>query len=169
MKIKWMGTKFLAFVAVLYAVLAFIDAHKTLEALLQAGKVLAELVPILMVVMLLTVYVHYRFEPKKLAAHLGEESGVKGWAVALGLGVLSHGPMYAWYPMFRDMMRHGLRKGLVAAFFYARAVKVPILPIMVQYFGLAFTLSITLYTLLAAWVQGVLIEKLCAGKPCDPE
>ena len=165
-KIPWMGVKLLLFVAALYALLFFYDSAKTVTAMQKAEVTLLELSPIFLLVWVLMAWIHTRFDAKALAKHLGEESGVRGWLLALGLGILSHGPMYAWYPMLKDLMRHGLKWGLIATFFYARAVKVPILPLMVSYFGLAFTVILTLYILLAAWVQGLLIEWLCAE--CNP-
>ena len=161
-KIPWMGVKLLLFVALLYALLFFYDGAKTVAALQTAGMTLLKIAPILILVWLLMAWTNSRFDAKALAKHLGEESGVRGWVLAIGLGILSHGPMYAWYPMLKDLMRHGLKWGLIAAFFYARAVKIPILPLMVSYFGLAFTILLTCYTLLAAWLQGLLIERLCA-------
>jgi ABC-type amino acid transport system permease subunit len=56
-----------------------------------------------------------------------------------------------------------MRYGLMAAFFYARAIKVPLLPIMVSYFGLAFTVLLSFYILVAAWIQGWLVDRLCAN------
>jgi uncharacterized membrane protein YraQ (UPF0718 family) len=80
--------------------------------------------------------------------------------IALAAGVISHGPMYAWYPMIQDLREQGARDGLIIAFFYARAVKVALLPMMVVYFGLTFTVSLTILTLLAAWAQGVVADRL---------
>ena len=165
-KIPWMGVKLLLFVVALYALFFFYNSTKTVTAMQKAGVTLLELAPIFLLVWLLMAWINSHFDAKTLATHLGEDSGARGWLLALGLGVLSHGPMYAWYPMLKDLMRHGLKWGLIATFFYARAVKVPILPLMIGYFGIAFTVILTLYILLAAWLQGLLIERLCAE--CNP-
>ena len=167
-KISWMGLKLFLVVVAVYIVLFAVDGAKAVEALGKTGLMLLEIAPILLVVLFLMALINYKFNPKKLAEHLGEESGMKGWLLALGLGILSHGPMYAWYPMLKDLMKHGLKYSLITAFFYARAVKVPIMPLMVSYFGLAFTIVLTLYIIVAAFIQGLLIERLC-GKTnrCD--
>ncbi|WP_353662565.1 permease [Hydrogenimonas sp. SS33] len=157
---KFKGVKFLVAVSLLYAVVAALHHEKSIEALEKSGMVLAKIGPILLIVVFVTAVINYFFDPKDVAAHLGEKSGLKGWLIALAAGIASHGPMYAWYPMIEDLKRHGMRDGLVATFFYARAVKVPLLPIMIDYFGLAFTLIITLYTLIAALVQGWLIDRM---------
>jgi uncharacterized membrane protein YraQ (UPF0718 family) len=157
---KFKGVKFLMAVLVLYAVVAALHHEKLITALEKSGMVLVKIGPILLIVIFLTAMINYFFDPKDAAVHLGDKSGLKGWLIALAAGIASHGPMYAWYPMIEDLKRHGLRDGLVATFFYARAVKVPLLPIMIDYFGLTFTAIITVYTLIAAVVQGILIDQI---------
>jgi hypothetical protein len=66
--------------------------------------------------------------------------------------------MYAWFAMLQDMRSHGLKDGLIAVFMYARAVKLPLLPFMVDLFGLMFTIIMTLYILIAAVLQGKVID-----------
>ena len=68
--------------------------------------------------------------------------------------------MYAWYGMLQDMRSHGLKDGLIATFMYARAVKLPLLPFMVDLFGLLFTIVMTLYILIASVIQGKVIDAL---------
>jgi uncharacterized membrane protein YraQ (UPF0718 family) len=152
---RFMGLRLLGFVVLLYLGLWLAGSTGVVPALRRAGHILATLAPILAVVVLLSAGINYWLNPKALAKHLGEESGLRGWLIALGAGILSHGPMYAWYPLIEDLRRHGVRDGLVAAFFYARAIKLPLLPMMVAYFGLDFTVVLTLLTLAAAWLQGL--------------
>ena len=161
MTLKFRGLKLLGFVALLYLLGALYDAPKALAALEEAGTVFGELLPVFPLIILLTALIDRYFDAKRFSAHLGDEGGWRGWAMALGAGVISHGPMYAWYPMLETLKAQGLCNGYIATFFYARSVKVPLLPIMVDYFGLAFTLVLTFYILLASLLQGVVIEKLC--------
>ncbi len=159
-RFHWRGLKTFLAVLVLYGVLALLSPEKTMEAAKVSLGVLEEILPILGVVVFFTAALHYWLDPRKLAKHLGEEGGLKGWGIALTAGILSHGPMYAWYPMIEDLRKHGLRDGYIAAFFYARAVKIPLLPIMIHYFGWAFTVFLSLYIVLGAWVQGILVERI---------
>ena len=87
-------------------------------------------------------------DAKAISKHLGEQSGLKGWLLALLGGVLSHGPGYVWYPLLQNLREQGARDGLVVAFIYARAIKIPWLPLMITYFGWAFTLVYTFYVVL---------------------
>ncbi|WP_201353183.1 permease [Hydrogenimonas urashimensis] len=165
---KFKGVKFLIAVSLLYAVVGALHSEKSVAALEKSGMVLTKIGPILLIVIFITAVIDYFFNPKDVAAHLGEKCSLKGWLIALAAGIASHGPMYAWYPMIEDLKRHGLRKGLIATFFYARSIKVPLLPIMIDYFGLAFTFVLTLYILIASVIQGILIDRLCSKiNRCD--
>jgi len=66
--------------------------------------------------------------------------------------------------MMQDMRSHGLKDGLIATFMYARAVKLPLLPFMVDLFGLLFTIVMTLYILIAAVLQGKVIDTVMKAK-----
>ena len=56
------------------------------------------------------------------------------------------------------MREKGMKTGLAAAFLYNRAVKVPLLPLMVFYFGVAFTVVLTVYMIIFSVVVGYLTE-----------
>jgi len=117
-------------------------------------------VPIIAMVILLTALINYFLKPKQIAQKLGKESGASGWLWTLLAGVLSHGPMYAWYPLIDDLRSHGMRDGLIVVFFSARAIKLPLLPMMIDYFGWLFTVVLSIYILLASLFQGIIYELL---------
>ncbi|WP_456393553.1 permease [Nitratifractor sp.] len=163
--IRWRGRKFLTIVILLYFVLFLADPQAVEAALLKTAKALAQIAPILLIVVFFTALLNRHLRPQALAKHLGHESGLRGWLIALSAGILSHGPMYAWYPMIEDLKKHGLRDGLVVTFFYARSIKIPLLPLMVAYFGLGFTVLLGLYTVVASLLQGLILDRLCGR--CD--
>jgi uncharacterized membrane protein YraQ (UPF0718 family) len=158
MKMKFKGIKFLSVVVVLYTVLLLTDRTSTLLALQKGASILLSLLPLFLLIITLTALINYFLKPKQIIKHFGEESGVKGVLYALVGGIISHGPMYAWFAMLQDMRSHGLKDGLIAVFMYARAVKLPLLPFMVDLFGLMFTIIMTLYILIAAVLQGKVID-----------
>ena len=156
------GKMMLAGVALLYLVAFLFDPAIAQKALASSGEILKMIAPILLVVFFLMALLHTSIDAKQIARHLGKESGLRGWLIALGGGILSHGPAYVWYPMLSEMRKQGARDGLVVAFFYTRSIKVPWLPLMVSYFGLLFTVLLTLYVILGAWLQGLIVERLNA-------
>ncbi len=147
-------------VLIFYCVLFLINSETALSALQKSGSVLLKILPIIAVVILFTALLNYFLQPKQVASHLGRESGVMGWLWALAAGVISHGPMYAWYPLLEDLRSHGMRDGLIVVFFFARAIKIPLLPMMIDYFGWAFTLVLSFYILVGALIQGWMLELL---------
>ena len=154
------GWILLVSVVILYGVAALFNSSEAFEALKKSVKVLQVILPVLLIVVLLMAVINSFIQPKKIAKHLGKESGIKGWVIALLSGLFSHGSGYVWYPMLSDLRRHGVRDGLIVTFFYARAIKLPWLPMMVAYFGTGFTLALTFYILLGAVLQGLIIDKL---------
>jgi hypothetical protein len=52
-----------------------------------------------------------------------------------------------------------MRASLAAAFLFSRAIKLPLLPLMVHYFGIAYTLVLCLYLLGFSVVGGVLMRR----------
>ena len=154
------GKKFLLTIISIYGILLIFFPFKAEIALREVETLLIKITPILLLVVLLTAFINRFINPNKLSKHLSKESGLKAWLVALSAGILSHGPMYAWYPLIEDLKKKGLRDSLIGMFFYARAVKIPLLPIMIEYFGLKYTVILNLYIILGSILQGLIIEKV---------
>lgn len=154
------GRYLLLIVFFCYVGFFFVNTQTALLALKKSGAVLMTVLPIFFLVILLTALFNYFLQPRQIARHIGRESGLRAWMWALAAGVISHGPMYAWYPMLEDLRGHGMRNGLIVTFFASRVIKVPLLPMMVDYFGWTFTLVVSLYVLIGALIQGWLFERL---------
>ncbi|MEA1920630.1 MAG: permease [Campylobacterota bacterium] len=156
------GWILLGITVVLYGYAAFLDTAIALNAMNKSLDVLKMIAPILLIVFFLMAVLNTFIKPKSIAKYLGEKSGYKGWTLALVSGVLSHGSTLVWYPMLSELRKHGARDGLIVAFFYARAIKLPWIPVMIGYFGLGFTLVLSFYILLGALLQGLLMERMKA-------
>ncbi|WP_024790366.1 permease [Lebetimonas sp. JH292] len=155
---KFRGIKFLTSVIIIYTIVAVFNYDKFVFALGNSEKILIRIIPILLVVVLITAIINYFVSPKKLIKYFSNKK--MGYLIALIAGVVSHGPMYGWYPLIENLKKRGLNYGYIATFFYARAIKVPLLPIMLNYFGWKFTFFISLYTLIAALMEGLIIDKI---------
>jgi len=149
---------FFVIVFILYLVLAIFDLEKISMSLNASFYILIQISPILVVVILLMGVVNYLIKPKSVSKYLGIESGAKGWFLAIFMGILSHGPIYIWYPLLKDLRDHGMRAGLIAVFLYNRAIKIPLLPVMIFYFGLGFVIILFIYMMIASIVEGKIIE-----------
>ena len=154
------GIIILAITCTLYIVLYFFNADKTVASLFASLKVLEMIAPILLIVFFLMALLNTFIDEKSIAKHLGKDSGAKGWFIALFGGILSHGPGYIWYPMLQELRNKGALDGLVVAFIYARSIKLPWLPLMISYFGISFTIVLSFYIILGAFIQGVITNRL---------
>ena len=159
-KLKFKGLKFLVFVVVLFILASIVDFENIDKVMDKMGNILIRILPIFALVITLTALINYFLKPKKIMKYFGKDSGIKGIFYTLFGGIISHGPMYAWYPMLDDMRKHGLKFGLIATFMYARAVKLPLLPFMIGLFGLPFTVIVNIYILIFAVLQGKIIDIL---------
>jgi uncharacterized membrane protein YraQ (UPF0718 family) len=154
------GWLFLLLVLAVYGVTGAISGETASRALVFFAKVMHNVLPVLVMVFFLLLAADLLFKPKWIKRNLGREAGIKGWLFAAFGGVLATGPIYAWYALLRELRGKGMRTPLAAVFLYSRAVKLPLLPLMVHYFGTAYTVVLCLYLLGFSLVSGVLMIKL---------
>jgi len=149
---------FLVSVIFLYLLLFFFDPESAYNALKVTGNIFIQIIPILLFVIIFMALIDYFLLPKTVAKYVGKGSGVKGWFLAISAGIISQGPIYIWYPLLKDLRDQGMRSGLIAAFLYSRAIKIPLLPLMVYYFGLLFVIVLLPYVVIASLIVGQIIE-----------
>ncbi|MFW5847263.1 MAG: hypothetical protein ACOCUU_03850 [Nanoarchaeota archaeon] len=102
---------------------------------------------------------NYFITPKFVMRHLGGK-GIKKWFFIIIGGILSTGPIYMWYPFLADLKNKNLSYGLIACFLYNRAIKIPLLPIAIFYFGWQYILVLSIVMIFVSVLQGMLINKL---------
>jgi uncharacterized membrane protein YraQ (UPF0718 family) len=149
---------FLGSVIVLYLLLFFFDPESIYNSLKVCGNIFIQLIPVLLLVILFMALIDYLLQPKTVTKYVGQGSGIKGWFLAISTGIISHGPIYVWYPLLKELRDQGMRSGLIAAFLYSRAIKIPLLPLMAYYFGLLFVAVLLPYMVIASLLEGKIIE-----------
>ena len=159
-KDKFQGIYFLASVSFLYLILFLFNSEKIEKAIKTSAAVFIHILPALLFIIFLMAIMNYFIKPKTVSRYVGKGSGIKGWFLAIGMGVLSHGPIYAWYPLLSDLRKQGMKIGLIAVFLYSRAIKIPLLPLLVYYFGIAFVVILIGYMIIASIIQGHIIQRI---------
>ena len=154
------GLVLLLLVSIIYGVLFSLNEAKALSALKESLHVLVFIIPILLIVFFLMALLNTFVDEKSIAKHIGEGSSIKGWSIALVSGILSHGPAYVWYPLLQELRNKGINDGLIITFLYARAIKIPWIPMMISYFGMSFTVIFSVYILVGALLQGMIANQL---------
>jgi uncharacterized membrane protein YraQ (UPF0718 family) len=151
---------FLLGVLVIYLLLAFIKPEAFMAGLKFFSDIIIKVIPVFILIFILMIIVNRFLSAKQLMKYLGKEAGLKAWAAAIITGIISSGPIYLWYPLLKDLQKHGVRNGLVAVFLYNRAVKLPLLALMIFYFGLVYILVLTGIMIIASVFQGIVVEKI---------
>jgi len=158
-KQKLNGLYLLPLVLLSYALLYIYYPDKSIEALSKSLSTLLHLLPIFLVVIVLMGVFTALMSAKRIAKFLGKQSGFKGWIIAIFGGILSHGSAYIWYQILANLREQKVKDGLIVTFLYTRAIKLPWLPLMVSYFGYAFTAILMFYIIIGALIQGIIVEK----------
>ena len=82
------------------------------------------------------------------------------WFLTIVLGIISTGPIYMWYPLLADLKEKGMSYGLIACFLYNRAIKIPLLPVMMLYFNLKYIFLLFLLMVIVSVIQGIFVDKI---------
>ncbi len=157
------GWYFLLVVVILYAVAGILGPDMVSPALEFSSKIIINVIPIFALIFAITAAFNYFVSPRAISRYLGKTSGIKKWIIAIVGGIISTGPIYMWYPLLKDLKRKGVSYGFIAAFLYNRAVKIPLMPMLIFYFGLPFTAILTALMIVFSIVQGIIFEELERG------
>jgi uncharacterized membrane protein YraQ (UPF0718 family) len=154
------GWIFLGIVVLIYAAFALFDGELAASAMSTFSQLLEQVLPVLFIVFLLIFIINLLLNPAWIEKYLGHGSGITGWLVAIVAGILSTGPVYPWYALLRELGEKGMKASLAAVFLYSRAVKLPLLPLLIHYFGLGYTLVLLAYLLIFSIASGLAMEYL---------
>lgn len=157
-KISW-DKYFLIAVGLLYIILLVVDPALFRESAMFSGKVLIKILPAFVFVFLLMFAVDIFVTRQLVLKYLGKKGGVK-WLFAIVGGIISTGPIYAWYPLLKELRDKGMSHGLVTCFLYNRPIKLPLFPVFIVYFGIKFVAVLSLVMITASIIQGMIMDKL---------
>lgn len=163
---SWRGVGswlFLAAVLLAWLATALLQPEQIRPALALFKRLLGEVVPVLGLVFALLFLANLFAEKAWIERHLGPGRSARAWLLALAAGVLAAGPPWPWYALAGQFMQRGVRPGVAATFLFARSLKLPLLPLLVHFFGLAFTLSLSLWLLVLAFLGGWAMQQIAAA------
>lgn len=158
------GVKFFLAMLAVYGVTALAAPEVAGRALSEFGLMAGRIAPILGLVFVVLFLVNLLLDPAWIRKHLGRDSGWKGWFYAVVGGIFVSGPPYMLYPMLGEFRRHGAREAFLAVILYNRNVKIPFIPVLIYYFGLRYTVILSLYIILFSLVNGWLVELLVGSR-----
>ena len=162
-KVKFIGTFkgiFLLLVAVLYLAFWWTAPETTVVAVHISLDVLRRLLLPFFLVFCFMVLFNLFLTPPQFEKTAQNRSGIKQTCFAAIAGILSTGPIFAWYPILKEMRERGAAPALVAVFLVNRAVKPALLPMLVSLFGWPFVLLFTFLTVAASFCVGFCMNRL---------
>ena len=111
--------------------------------------------PIMLVLGLVDVWI-----PREtMIKYMGDKSGLRGIAIAMLIGSVAAGPMYAAFPFTRVLIKKGVRLSNIIIFMNAWCVtKISTLMFEVSYLGYEFTLVRLLINIPGVIIMGYLVE-----------
>ncbi len=156
-RVEWY---FLVSVAVTYLILYLFRPELAMDSLNASKNIFIKILPALAIIFAVMTLINYFVSKKMIKSYLGVSSGPRRWLIAIVSGVLSTGPIYAWYPLLNELREKGLDYGFIATFLYNRAVKLPLLPLLVYYFSPLFTGVLLGVMIVVSVLQGLVFVQL---------
>ncbi len=144
----------------IYLVLWLVAPDKTILALKKSSQIFLQILLPLCLVFLLMVGVNLFLNTSEITRYLGQGSGIKRIFLAVIAGIISTGPIYAWYPLLKDLHERGTQSSLLAVFLVNRAIKPFLLPVMISFFGWVYVLYFTLLILFGSFGVGFIMDRL---------
>ncbi len=151
-------------VVFLYAIGWLAAPENTIRAMTICASLFRQLALPISFALIMMVVFNKVLSPALVARFLGSSSGVKGVVLSSLAGILSMGPIYAWYPLFTSLKEKGASPFHIANFMGCRSVKPVLLPVMVAYFGWEFTGVFVLMSLIIALVVAGVVGVVCRGE-----
>ncbi len=154
----------LVIVAALYSGLMVFSPDLARTSFQNSLYYLKEMILVLPVIFLFTVVLEALVPKEMILRGFGEKSGLKGNVLALMLGSLSAGPIYAAFPVSKTLLAKGASIGNIVIILSAWAViKVPMLANEIRFLGPEFMAVRWVLTVCAiflmAYLTGTLVTK----------
>ena len=148
------GILFLIFILAVYSILFLFLPEKALMAAKESGKIIRTIIIPLLFVLTVTVCLNLFVHPGRIVRLLGKNTGIRGALLAAAAGIISMGPIYAWYPFLKEMLSRGAGVEPITVFLNCRSVKPVLLPVMVSFFGWTYTILLTFFMVTGAFATG---------------
>jgi uncharacterized membrane protein YraQ (UPF0718 family) len=152
---------FPAIVVLLYGTVYALAPDTALTALKDSAKILLTLCLPLSLVFSVMFLLNLFVRPAQIAGLFSRSAGIKGMLLSVAAGIISMGPIFAWYPLMKKMREEGAGEGPIAVFLYNRAVKPFLLPVMIAYFGWTYVVIVTILTILGSILLGYSMSMIC--------
>jgi uncharacterized membrane protein YraQ (UPF0718 family) len=147
--------------AALYGGAFLLDPHKTGRAVGVCARIFLQLGLPLCAALAMMVALNRFLSPSLASRLLGRKAGPRGLLYSALAGIVSMGPIYAWYPLFTALKDKGASSYNIANFMCCRSVKPVLVPVLVGYFGWRLTILFLAMNLAGAFLSATAVALLC--------
>lgn len=135
--------------------------ESTNRALHMSGSMFWQLAWPICLALIMMVVLNRFLSPAVVTRFLGQNTGIKGVFLSSLAGILSMGPVYAWYPLLKNLKDKGASQFHVANFIGNRSIKPVLLPVLVISWGGYFTALFVLANLIGALIVACIVSLSC--------
>jgi len=144
----------------IYIVIFFINPTFIKNSFKIFSESFVSLLPMLLFVFTIIFIINLFFKPESIKHHLGHDSGIKWWIYTSIASLLILWPPYVLFPMLKNLRNHWMKYSLIAFFMNNRNAQPIFLPVMAYYFWLSFTIIISIYTIIFAFINANIIGRV---------
>jgi uncharacterized membrane protein YraQ (UPF0718 family) len=164
------SNRLLLIVAAVYLAVLVISPEMAFKSISNSMYYLKEMLIIMPVIFLLTVVIEALVPRDVIVRSFGEKSGVKGNILALILGSISAGPVYAAFPVSKMLLAKGASVGNIVIVLSAWAVvKLPMLANEARFLGVNFMVVRWILTVAAIFIMALVVGKAVKKKDLPAE
>ena len=151
---------FLIFTLTIYMIVAITDINTANKSLNHFFQLITKIAPILLVIYVLLVISDLYLNQQKVKQFTQNFRGIKGWGLSIIGGIISSGPVYVWYPFLANLQKKGIEDKYIISFLYNRAIKIPLIPIMLTVFSIPYIIILFVIMIIGSISQGVITQKI---------
>ena len=144
-----------AIVLLIYMGLYLLNPQRTEVALKNCAGILGQMALPIGLVFIFMALLNITLSPGRIVKFLGREAGIRGLSLSTAAGILSVGPIYAWYPLLKNLRERGASNAVLATFLCNRSVKPFLIPVMISFFGWRYVVILTFFSILGSVVVGI--------------
>lgn len=148
----------------LYGIASFFNPAGIDRALAISGTMFRQLALPMCFAVVMMVVLNQVVSPAAVARYLGKGAGLKGIFFSGLAGIISMGPIYAWYPLFKTMREKGVTAFIIANFIGCRSIKPVLLPVLIGYFGWKYTVVFVIVSLVGALCTAGIVGVACSAE-----
>jgi len=154
------GEYFFISIALIYLIIGIYKFQIIKNAFNYFNKIILSILPLLVFIYILMVISDFYLTEKTIKKLTQKKKGIKIWLFAIFGGIISAGPIYMWYPFLSNLKNKGIPTSYLVAFLYNRAIKLPLIPIMITIFPINYLIILFIIMIISSIIQGLIVEKI---------